>query len=373
MAYTIGLIAVGAILNQDSKYKVHVSVEKDDDDTLDALMAWVEHLPKEYGVEHIMRDSRGETVVFDMWLRQLPAEVTIVEETFVNYNKVLLLWPNGADFRDYLRGVIDSVGVFKYGDGPILKLCTRMSDVQVNALATRIRANSNVPFDIDGTNLLWTGINALELLTWIYEGTNTATRNQRRYQLYKLYANCSLKPMQDVRCLSLAPENYQRMLRFQYARTDPLAAHPYKARASDAGYDLQLVKRLKVENGVHFYDTCVKVQPPYGYYFEVVGRSSISKTGWMVANNVGVIDAGYLGSIIVALVRSRPDAPEIASVDTEGYLVNAEGKRAPVRLVQMLPRRLVIMRPTEVTEAQLGRSTRADTGGLGSQQFIVKK
>lgn len=44
------------------------------------------------------------------------------------------------------------------------------------------------------------------------------------------------------------------------------------------------------------YDTGIAVCPPDGYYTEVVPRSSLSKTGYMLANSVGIIDA-YQGCL----------------------------------------------------------------------------
>ena len=52
------------------------------------------------------------------------------------------------------------------------------------------------------------------------------------------------------------------------------------------------------------------ISPPTGYYIEIVPRSSISKTGYMLANSVGTIDPGYTGNIYIALVKVVPDAPE---------------------------------------------------------------
>jgi len=41
---------------------------------------------------------------------------------------------------------------------------------------------------------------------------------------------------------------------------------------------------------------------------EVVPRSSLSKTGWMLANSVGIIDPSYRGNIMVAVIKVDPNA-----------------------------------------------------------------
>lgn len=89
---------------------------------------------------------------------------------------------------------------------------------------------------------------------------------------------------------------------FKYYKTHENAIAPYKNRGSNVGFDLHLIRKIKEVKGIHYYDTGISVQTPNGYYFDVVGHSSISKTGWMLANNISIIDNGYTDSIIVALV-----------------------------------------------------------------------
>lgn len=102
-----------------------------------------------------------------------------------------------------------------------------------------------------------------------------------------------------------------------------------------------------------WYDTGVAVQPPPGMYFELVGRSSIAKTGYMLANNIGIIDAEYTGTIMVALAKIRPDAEEIA---------------LPCRLVQLIPRRVHHLEPLEVEELI---ATSRGQGGFGSSGDVT--
>lgn len=150
----------------------------------------------------------------------------------------------------------------------------------------------------------------------------------------------------------MADSNKIDKLSFKYVKTCDDAIPPIKNHDSDTGYDLSLIKKIKEYNNVHYYDTCIKVQPPLGYYFEIVGRSSIAKTGWMLANNIGIIDCSYVGSIIVALVKVNPCADELI---------------LPSKLIQLIPRKLILMDSYEVESIETTK--RADTGGLGSAQF----
>lgn len=127
---------------------------------------------------------------------------------------------------------------------------------------------------------------------------------------------------------------------------------PTKNNSSDAGYDLHLMELKEIKNGVYFYDTQVSIQLPKGFYGTLVGRSSISKSGYMLANNIGIIDNGYTGNICVALIKINKDAPDLT---------------LPIKLVQLIPTRQYDFKLQEITE--LTETERGDKGGLGSGQF----
>jgi dUTP pyrophosphatase len=90
------------------------------------------------------------------------------------------------------------------------------------------------------------------------------------------------------------------------------------------------------------------VQPAFGWYFDVVPRSSISKSGYMLANSVGVIDRGYTGEILVPLIKIDPSAPDL---------------KLPARLVQMIPRQIIA---AELVEVEAFDETVRGSSGFGS-------
>jgi deoxyuridine 5'-triphosphate nucleotidohydrolase len=95
-------------------------------------------------------------------------------------------------------------------------------------------------------------------------------------------------------------------------KTDIDAVMPTKASYSDTGYDLTIIKEYKnLDSGVILYDTGIKLDIPNGYYVEIVPRSSISKSGYMLANNIGIIDQSYRGNLYVALIKINKDMPDI--------------------------------------------------------------
>jgi dUTP pyrophosphatase len=117
---------------------------------------------------------------------------------------------------------------------------------------------------------------------------------------------------------------------------------------SDSGYDLTLIKKTKTVGMVEFFDTGIKVQPDFGWYFDVVARSSLTKTGYMVANAVGVIDRTYTGSILVPLIKIDQNAAPLT---------------LPATVVQMIPRPIV---HAEVVEVETLDDTERGAGGFGS-------
>ena len=85
-----------------------------------------------------------------------------------------------------------------------------------------------------------------------------------------------------------------------------------------------------------------------GYYFELVPRSSISKTGYSLANNIGIIDQNYRGEIIVALRKNDEKADDLI---------------LPCKIAQLIPKQwfnMVFEEDVNITE------TVRDTGGFGS-------
>ena len=76
---------------------------------------------------------------------------------------------------------------------------------------------------------------------------------------------------------------------------------PQKAHASDSGLDLTLIKVIEKRDGIFFFDTGVSVEPPQGYYTELLPRSSIYRHDFIMVNSVGIIDSGYRGILYMPM------------------------------------------------------------------------
>lgn len=135
----------------------------------------------------------------------------------------------------------------------------------------------------------------------------------------------------------------------QVVKTHENAIMPSRAHPLDIGLDLTAIKKHKtLPHGVIMYDTGIAVKPPEGYYIEILPRSSISKTGWMLANSVGTIDPNYTGNLYIALAPVHPDVPEI---------------ELPFCKCQLVVRKAEYLDVTEVSSLD---DTDRGSGGFGS-------
>jgi dUTP pyrophosphatase len=140
-------------------------------------------------------------------------------------------------------------------------------------------------------------------------------------------------------------------VRIEFRKLDPDVALPRRARDGDAGLDLQANDTVKVGPGERaMVPTGLAVAIPAGHAGLVLPRSGLaSRQGLTLANSPGLIDEGYRGEIIVAVINLDPDqAVEIRKGD---------------RIAQLLVVPFAEVTAAEVTE--LPPSSRGE-GGFGS-------
>ena len=149
----------------------------------------------------------------------------------------------------------------------------------------------------------------------------------------------------------------------KYMKMSEDAVVPTKANFSDVGYDLSIIgmhsvlskKTETLRTGSSYnvpittlYKTGIKLEIPVGYYIEIVPRSSLSKSGYMLANSVGIIDCSYKGELLVALAKINEDADDI---------------KFPFRCCQLIMRKQVYPELVVVQEVE---TTKRLEGGFGS-------
>lgn len=103
---------------------------------------------------------------------------------------------------------------------------------------------------------------------------------------------------------------------------DDRAVLPELKTDESVGFDLTAIAHHKqLTKRTSLYDTGIAVTPPKGYYFEIVPRSSISKTGYILANNTGIIDPDYTGNIYIALMKVDDSMPDLMVPFTKCQLI----------------------------------------------------
>lgn len=104
-------------------------------------------------------------------------------------------------------------------------------------------------------------------------------------------------------------ENSDLVPTCKFKKLDERAVMPDNMTDMSIGYDLTAIEvdHDRSNDLVTVFKTGLAVEPPPGYYMMVVPRSSLYKTGYMLANSVGIIDADYRGDISIACIRVAKD------------------------------------------------------------------
>lgn len=126
---------------------------------------------------------------------------------------------------------------------------------------------------------------------------------------------------------------------------------PTLAGPNEIGFDLTIIEKVKdINNTTAMYDSYISVKPPEGFYFEIVPRSSISKTGYILTNSIGIIDPTYRGTIKVVITKVSNDAPDF---------------ELPNKRFQLIPR-LHLSKDMVISEVDDLDKTERGEGGFGS-------
>lgn len=188
---------------------------------------------------------------------------------------------NVTDKVAYLRGCFEGGGVFDQS------AVSMFNSPSVPDMLTSFGIAHT--FSQDGSTIILSHANAHDFLGIIYGGVKDMTPKQEQFL-----------------------DHVGGIVKCRIWRTDANAIVPFKVRPSDVGFDLVAIKKHKqLTSNTMLLDTGIKIQVELGYYAEIVPRSSISKTGYMLANSIGIIDPGYTGNLFIALTKVDPEAPEL--------------------------------------------------------------
>jgi dUTP pyrophosphatase len=238
--------------------------------------------------------------------------------------------------RTFLRGFFEAKG--KIGPSIQNPCCSITSNN--TSILNYIETYTNIPRleyqYVKNTNFLsFANSNCIDFLGMIYNDADKL-KDKYFYQQYINLLNAGIYGGNLPECFVF--------------KADKNAILPSKTKQSDAGYDLSVIKFAKQLNRkVALYDTGIKLNMSNGFYAEVVPRSSLSKSGYMLANSVGIIDNAYTGNIYVALAKIDDDAEDI---------------KYPFRCCQIIFRRQVHVDMIESNNTF--ENTSRGAGGFGS-------
>lgn len=245
-------------------------------------------------------------------------------------------------YWNFIRGYFDGKGTISdpalsENDSPICCVFGNSEDF-INELSDFVKINHYVNGAI--LELKFNGNNALDFMANMYSGSGIKMGLARKYNLYLNWASWVSHLFSN--------QINKESNRFEWSRSREDAVAPSKTRASDSGYDLVILEMVKKVGDVEFYDTGIKISPAYGWYFDLVPRSSITKTGYILANNTGIIDRTYRGSILVPLIKVDKNAKDFVGGE---------------RVVQIIPRPIIHIHWKEVKKLD---DTHRGDGGFGS-------
>jgi dUTP pyrophosphatase len=335
--YVLGLLASdGHISKYRSGRQIHFYIHKSDVE-LTKKIAQIFNRP--------LRETKN-AIGFEIYNTKLAEKIRLLLDLRDDIQKSYhLKIPEGElYFYDFLRGVIDGDGYinnpYNSDSRPVVTICSGCRGFleQIKELvglhACLLEKNSTQ------FHLTYKGINAQTLLHRCYKDSTLYL--ERKYRLYELWS-VWIQGLSGYSTSLRIPQ-----AKFKKVRKD--AVLPYKNTPTDSGFDLTIIGLEKRIGDVLLCNTGLSVECDQGWYFDLVARSSIIKSGYMLANNVGIIDRSYRGEILVPLIQIDHNVPEL---------------QFPVTLTQLIPRMTIAMNVLEVSELD---DTERNDKGFGSTE-----
>lgn len=232
---------------------------------------------------------------------------------------------------NFLLGYFDSFGFFTYDH---INGINCIFNVSCNFFKIYLRKIVKIPFIVKNNNkIIFTHFNAIDLLHNLYNNVNFNNINHENYFKYKNLIS-----------------KFNELINLKIIKYDENAIMPQLKRISDVGLDIHIIKLIKKDGLFEHYDTGLTVIPPIGYYLKLYPRSSIYKSGCILANSTGIIDPTYLGTIKLILIH----------IDKEKKI------NLPLKIGQLIPEKHNIIFTLEEIHANNINITSRNKGGFGS-------
>jgi deoxyuridine 5'-triphosphate nucleotidohydrolase len=297
-AYVLGIIIYNNKLLDNKKIIVELPVHDDfSNSKINSYLRNVENIKNEMSmlgecIYNVNSNAVVLTIESEKIIRDIYEKINMTLKTSI-CDLDLTHFVQKNDDRDILLGFFKAY-VERYGN-----ILTECDDSKLH-ITFYLEKNlhhlkfMNIPYTISklfNLNIaVFNNVNLIDFMGSIYKNEDIPYVNHKLHRsFYKILNN-------DM--------SEQIIPKLKVFKTDTNAVLPSKQRESDVGYDLTIINESKKMNAkTTLYDTGLKLDIPNGYYVEIVPRSSLSKSGYMLANSVGIIDQSYRGNLYVALTK----------------------------------------------------------------------
>lgn len=340
-AYLLGWITSDGSIRKNS---IMISIHKKDVSLLENLSQYI------FGKNNVKKHKNRKMVSITINSKEMQEDVCRHLNIQPGKKAFTVKYPNLPEelHRHFIRGVFDGDGfVSSTGSKVTEPRCgiSSGSRYMAESILKNAKRGCNIYYNKnklgnDEIKLEWNGNNALDFLGWLYN--NSSISLSRKSDLYYDWSIW----VPSLKCTN----GYGRLPTMKWNKADPNAIPPFKLNASDVGYDLTLIKKVKdIDDYTALYDTGLKISFDYGWYGQLVQRSSTGKLPYFMSNFVGIIDRNYRGSIMVLLRKYTKDTPDPI---------------LPLRAVQIIPTLIQNFSIEEVDEFEL--ASNRSSNGFGS-------
>lgn len=197
----------------------------------------------------------------------------------------------------FVQGFFEHSGSIKFGNILNPQIECEIKSLNINIISDIYNSYDIKPSHIDlklGV-ISYLDMNAKDFLHNIYFNSDARYRDKNMYKKYIEIMTCENKQIPFCK----------------FAKETDDAFIPTKNRASDVGYDLTIIKKIKdISYKTAIYDTFIKIQPCFGYYTKIVPNNLLSESGYILSNSV-VIDPSYTSSLKIVLTKIDETLPDI--------------------------------------------------------------
>ncbi len=278
----------------------------------------------------------------------LNPDISITNDNKENiYNFPSLSQKDDELFWSFIRGYFEKNGVIVYNNNIpkcVLRFCTYsfMNDF-IYYVGIPYSKQINIFEQENELTIEYVSTNCIDFLGSIYKNKKK-NYNEDIFNKFQTIMNWKF-----INSLNSLNNTIYKLDICKVFKSDSNAIIPFKSKESDVGYDLTIIKEYKtLTPSTKLYDTGIKLEVDYGYYIEIVPRSSISKSGYILSNSIGIIEKSYTGTLLVSLTKIDKEMPDI---------------KLPFKCCQILFKPQVSMSLIEVNAIT---ETVRNSGGFGS-------